>query len=140
MRPAFKEEVLPIIVGISVPPTRYDPDAVDTEVYCVNTTSLAYAISVRSESFTTVDEEEGTVVEHGSAPGKHRIQPGEYVMVADVEGWEWDGHVGIEVSFQAEGSSVITVKTYNLKEGGKEFLIAQLKKRGRIIAPGRRTI
>lgn len=131
----MKWSELPTIVRVSITQTRYDPGAVDAEIYCINTTPQSFSVSIRSESFTTVDEEDGHTVEHGSAPGQYFVSTGECVRVATVEGWEWDGHVGIEVTFRAEGSGVMIVRTYNLKEGGKEFSIAALNIKGRIISP-----
>lgn len=131
----MKPDKIPIIVRVSIPQTRFDPGAVDTELYCVNTTSQTYTIVIKGESFTTIDEREGHSVEHGSSPGKYQLLPGDCVKVADVEGWEWDGHVGIEVTFHAEGTEAIIVRNYNLKEGSKEFSISQLNRKGWIILP-----
>jgi hypothetical protein len=134
----MKQGELPTIVRVSIPQTRYNPDAVDADIYCVNTTSQSFSVAVRSQSFTTVDEADGLTVEHGSAPGQYFLSPGECVRMASVEGWEWDGHVGLEVTFKAGGSGAMIVRTYNLKEGGKEYLMATLNIRGRIISPEKR--
>jgi hypothetical protein len=134
----MKQGELPIIVRVSIPQTRYNPDAVDADIYCVNTTSQSFSVAVTSQSFTTVDEENGLTVEHGSAPGQYVLSAGECVWVASVEGWEWDGHIGLEVTFKAGGSGAMIVRTYNLKEGGKEFLLAPLNIKGRVISPEKR--
>jgi hypothetical protein len=126
---------LPILVRVTVPKTGFDPDAVDAEIYCVNTTAETFSISTAGESFTTLDEESGEGVKHGSQPLNFLLLPGELKLVADVKGWEWDGHVGIEITFQESGSSEITRKSYNLKQSKKDYLIESLNLKGRVIEP-----
>jgi hypothetical protein len=80
-----------------------DAGQIDTEVFVVNQTLITYQISSESTSFTTVDEEVGTVVQHGSAPKRIVLRPGEAALIATVRGWEWDGHVGMLIRFIREG-------------------------------------
>jgi hypothetical protein len=128
------KENLPIIVRTDVEQTKFDMDAVDAEVYCVNITDQEFFISTSSESFTTIDEESGDTASHGSNSVSKKLSPGEFFKIAEVKGWEWDGHVGIEVSFK-QNENVIT-KSYNLKESKSDFTISKNKK-GRIISPQR---
>jgi hypothetical protein len=104
---------LPLIVIVCV--DARSAGEVDTEVYCYNTTDRSWHIDVRSDSFTTIDEEVGTVVEHGSPPVSCLVKVDEAVKVADVQGWEWDGSVGIDVAFSVPGSSAKCHKSYFLK-------------------------
>ena len=115
--------------------TKFDPGAVDAEVYCMNTTKSVFMIETSSESFTTVDPENGDTVEHGSSPVDVTLQPGEVVLVADVKGWEWDGHVGLEVIFSKPQNKFSVTHSYNLKESSKDFYIPSIDKNGRTIAP-----
>jgi hypothetical protein len=124
----------PIIVRVNVPQTGFNPDAVDAEIYCVNVTDGVFLISTQSESFTTIDEEAGTTAAHGSDSITKKLLPGESFLIADVKGWEWDGHVGIEVAFKQEGIEKVIVKNYNLKESKSDFTISSGKK-GRVISP-----
>jgi hypothetical protein len=126
---------LPILVKVSVPQNGFNPDAVDAEIYCVNITAETFSISTSSESFTTLDEESGEGVNHGSQPLSFLLLPDEIKLVADVKGWEWDGHVGIKMSFQESGSSTVVTNDYNLKESKEDFLIESLNLKGRVIAP-----
>lgn len=130
-----KKENLPLVVRVYLVHSKFDPDAVDAEIYCVNTTETTFSIATKSESFTTVDEETGTVAEHGSSPKIISIASGESVLIADVKGWEWDGHVGINISFLEEGNNSTVVKSYNFKGSKSDFTIPSSGKTGRIIPP-----
>lgn len=101
---------IPLIVLVEI--DSKSADDVDTEVYCLNTTERAWLVDVQSESFTTVDEEVGTVVEHGSPPMSRLVEADEAVKVAEVRGWEWDGYVGIEVTFRVPDSEERYHETY----------------------------
>ena len=115
-KPTPISEELPIVVRVPVPQETFDAGAIDTKVYCVNTTPHAFRIAAHSVSFTTVDEETGDAVEHGSQPTDILLEPGATAEIADVAGWEWDGHVGIEVVFErADGKKPPARKSYNLK-------------------------
>lgn len=126
---------LPIIIRVSVIQPKFDPDATDAEIYCVNTTSKEFHISTNSESFTTIDEEIGTTINHGSQALTFKLAPNESVLVANVLGWEWDGHAGIEISFRQTGNDAVIVKSYNLKESKSDFTIPLSGKKGRVIPP-----
>lgn len=89
---------LPHIVCVRIPGVT-DASLVDTEVFAVNETLVTYQLFTESTSFTTADEELGTVVEHGSAPRVAALYPGEAALIGTVRGWEWDGHVGVLVRF-----------------------------------------
>jgi hypothetical protein len=126
---------LPLIVRVYLENTKFDPDAVDAEIYCVNTTSSTFSIATQSESFTTIDETTGEAAEHGSEPKNSSLTPGAHVLIADVKGWEWDGHVGIEVLFREEGEEAPIIKSYNFKGSNADFTIPSTEKKGRIIPP-----
>jgi hypothetical protein len=101
----------------------------------VNTTSSTFSIATQSESFTTIDENTGETAEHGSEPKNISLAPGTHVLIADVKGWEWDGHVGIEVLFREEGKGTPIIKSYNFKGSKADFTIPSTEKKGRIIPP-----
>ncbi|TND08741.1 MAG: hypothetical protein FD123_1957 [Bacteroidetes bacterium] len=128
-------QTLPLIIRVAVPQTVFNPGAVDTEVYCENTTAYVFIVSVSSGSFTTVDENTGDAVRHGSQPVNAVLQPGEAVPVADVAGWEWDGHVGLEIGFRHEGTGTVIRKSYNLKSSSSDHTIRANGKTGRVILP-----
>jgi hypothetical protein len=122
---------------VQVPQTGFDIDAVDVELYCVNTTEETFLIHSESESFTTIDEETGITAEHGSDPKKIKLAPGECIKVAEVKGWEWDGHVGMKISFVPGKTKPAIHKSYNFKESKGDFTIPSSGKLGRIIPPSR---
>jgi hypothetical protein len=122
----------PILVRVSVEHTVFDADA-DAKIYCVNVTEKTFSIST-SGSFTKI-EESGEGVQHGSPPLSFLLLPGELKLVADVEGWEWDGHAGIGITFQESGSSSVVTKAYNLKASKEDYLIEPLNLKGRVIDP-----
>jgi len=126
---------LPLIVRVSIAQPTFDPSGVDTEVYCVNTTSQGFTISTKSESFTTIEEQNGETATHGSPPESHWLAEGESALIAIVKGWEWDGHVGIQVVFQPIGNKATFIKSYNLKESKTDYTIEPLGIKGRIISP-----
>lgn len=111
---------LPLIVRVLIRGVS-DPGEIDTEVYCVNTTPDRFALEVRSSSFTTIDEEEGTVVKHGSGPIRGTLAPGAAVRVGQVRGWEWDGYVGLEVEYANCATGIRQGKSYSLKNTGSGY-------------------
>jgi hypothetical protein len=125
---------IPILVKVSLEGIS-DAGQVDTEVYCVNLTQQPFQISARSTSFTTVDEEAGTVIEHGSGPAWVILLPGEAKMVGDVAGWEWDGYVGMELRLREVGSTTGLRASFDLKRGAGDFTMKALGKRGQVIPP-----
>jgi hypothetical protein len=126
---------IPILVAVSLTGIS-DAGQIDTEIYCVNLTDKPFQVSTRSTSFTTVDEDTGAVVEHGSSPEQAILLPGEAKKVGDVAGWEWDGHVGIELRFREEGGAADLRASYDLKRAAESFKLETLDKTGRIIPPG----
>lgn len=129
------KENLPLIIRVDIPQTKFDVDAVDAEIFCVNTTSVIFSISSNSESFTTVDEEIGTVAQHGSDPVRISLAPGEFRKIAEVHGWEWDGHVGISIVFQSNEKKNSIVKNYDFKQSKSDFDFPNSALTGRIIPP-----
>jgi hypothetical protein len=125
---------IPILVRVMLAGVT-DAGQVDTEVYCVNLTQKSFQISTRSNSFTTVDEEVGTVVEHGSPPSEVLLLPGEAKQVGDVAGWEWDGYVGLELIFRELESAARLRVSYSLKTSAGDFTIESLGKSGQIVPP-----
>jgi len=128
------KQKLPVIVRVYLENQGFDMDAVDAEIYCVNNTPYTFFISTKSESFTTIDEDSGLTAEHGSDPLVKKLLSGEYYKIAEVKGWEWDGHVGIEVAFVQEKSENMVLKSYDFKTGKSNFSVAPDKK-GRLISP-----
>lgn len=129
------KDTLPIIVRIPVPQEKFDPDAIDTEVYCVNITNDNYRIEILPESFTTIDEESGATAAHGSPETHFMLGPGESAQAAEVAGWEWDGHVGIAVCFTNISNGAVSKRSYNLKHSVRSFFLSQHGKEGRVIPP-----
>jgi hypothetical protein len=123
---------IPIIVRVDIPGVT-DAGEVDAEVYCVNDTGEPFSIRVRSNSFTTVDEDAGTVVRHGSDPVERSLAPGAAVRIAAVRGWEWDGHVGVEVEYRGERGGGWERRTYGLKRSGERFRIDAVAREGCIV-------
>lgn len=123
---------LPLVVKVGLPAPK-DAGEIDTEVYCVNTTPHRFVVSTRSNSFTTVDEDTGTAIEHGSKPTKIQLGPGEAALVADVAGWEWDGHVGLDVMYEGGGNTVRG--NYDLKTAAGSYTITSVNKTGDIVPP-----
>lgn len=117
-----------------MPQAAFDIDAVDAEIYCVNATANTFFIATRSESFTTLDEETGLAAQHGSDPKMVLLAPGDSALIADVKGWEWDGHVGIHLSFLEKGKDTPVMKSYDFKKSISDLTIAP-GKTGRIIPP-----
>ncbi|CAN5369267.1 hypothetical protein BH09BAC5_BH09BAC5_21850 [soil metagenome] len=124
---------LPKLVRISILQTEFNPSAIDAEVYLVNDTELTFRIAVNSESFTTIDENSGETVEHGSLPAAFISLPGNVHLVANVEGWEWDGHVGVKLYFRENVSEEKSEKVYDLKSSSGDYFIEKMGISGRII-------
>jgi hypothetical protein len=105
---------LPIVLCLRTPGA--DAGAVDTEVYCINVTCQTLRIAVSSTGFSTIDDE-GTLLHHGSAPVELTLAPGEAACIGDVVAWEWDGHVGLFITFTNVETGRERRATYNLRHG-----------------------
>ena len=105
---------LPIVLTLHTLGTN--AGAVDTEVYCINVTHEAVRIAVRSTGFSAIDDE-GTLLHHGSPPVDLTLAPGEAACIADVVAWEWDGHVGLFITFTDVETGRVRRATYNLRHG-----------------------
>lgn len=126
---------IPLLIRVDVPFTTFDPDAPDAQIYCVNETQNPFEINSNSTSFTAIDEELGESISHGSAPVKKIILQGESALIADVLGWEWDGFVGLELTFINLTEKKSIVKNYNLKSGSGDYFSENSDLSGRIIPP-----
>ncbi len=126
---------LPILVKVWLEGVT-NAGEIDAEIYCINQTGQPFLVAARSTSFTTVDEETGSAVHHGSRPVEILIAPGEATLVGDVMGWEWDGVVGMELCFRAVGAAAGVRASYNLKEPQGPYAIEALGKNGFLIPPG----
>jgi hypothetical protein len=105
---------LPIVLNLRLPPAG--AGAIDTEVFCVNTTPHTYRVAVASTGFTTIDDD-GTLLHHGSKPVQVTLRPGDTGQIGDVVAWEWDGHVGLVIEFSNLDTGYACRATYNLKHG-----------------------
>ena len=107
--------------------------AVDTEVHCINVTREPVRIAVSSTGFSTIDDE-GTLLHHGSAPVELTLAPSEAARIGDVVAWEWDGHVGLFVTFTDVGTGRVRRVTYNLRHGvdHREPPAARIRCEGRL--------
>jgi hypothetical protein len=105
---------LPIVLALRLPPTG--AGAIDTEVYCVNTTAHTFRVAVTSTGFSTIDDD-GTPLYHGSKAVQVTLRPGDLGQIGDVVAWEWDGHVGLVIEFSNVETGYACRATYNLKHG-----------------------
>lgn len=126
---------IPLIIRVDIPFTTFNPDAPDTHIYCVNETQQSFHITTNSTSFTTIDEESGESVSHGSSPFEKIIHPGDVVQIANVLGWEWDGFVGIAVCFKNLSDNRQINCSYNLKSGVGDYFDVKSELAGRIVPP-----
>ncbi|WP_106640375.1 hypothetical protein [Allosphingosinicella vermicomposti] len=123
---------LPAIVRVSREGVT-DATEIDTDIYCANLTPTLFHVEVRSASFTTVDEETGAALAHGADAMAILLAPGATARIGDVAGWEWDGFVGLDIIFQADGATSRTRCRFRLGESVAAFKALGIE--GRLIAP-----
>lgn len=126
-------EVAITIVRVPVEQKTFDPDAVDAQIYCINTGNTPLSISFRNESFTTIDEETGLTASHGTDDHSFVLNPDEVKLIAVIQGWEWDGHVGMEIECKPLNGGTPIVQNYNFKSGSGDYTIESLSLTGRIM-------
>lgn len=126
-------EIPVTIVRVAVEQKTFDPGSVDTDIYCINSGKSDLVIAFKSESFTTIDEADGETVNHGDADHSFTLAPGAVKRIAQVEGWEWDGHVGMEISWRIADSDTIQTSSYDFKRGSGDYYIESLRVHGRMI-------
>lgn len=124
-----------LIIKVNVEQTKFDPGAVDAQVYCVNISTHDLEIEMLNQSFTTIDDDSGLTAQHGTSNHKFILKPNEVKLIAQVCGWEWDGHVGVEIKFNEVGSNLITKNSYDLKSSKQKYYIESLNLHGRIVEP-----
>lgn len=110
-----------------------DAGEIDTDIYCANLTATPFLVEVRSASFTTVDEATGAALTHGADPVAILLAPGAAAKIGDVAGWEWDGFVGLDLIFQADGAASRVRGRYRVGESAAPFNAIGIE--GRVIAP-----
>lgn len=123
-----------IVVKVPVEHKSFDPDAVDMRVYCINSGETLLHVNLKGESFITIDEVEGTAAGDSSVT-EFTLEPGAVQLIAEIEGWEWDGHVGMEIGFRSVGTEKNTVGSYDFKTSAGDYFIEALKLQGRIVKP-----
>ena len=129
---------LPLLVCVPIE-TGGNASLTDTEIYCVNLTSRTFEVAARNESFTTVDEETGAGIAHGSPPKTMVLAPGEAAQVGDVVAWEWDGAVGMNITYTPDGDGPPVFASFllNWDRGPETLTIPSNGKTGRIATPSR---
>lgn len=117
------------IIRTSVAQIKFNPDAIDTEIYIWNSGKDPISFYLKNNSFLTLDTE-GEVT---SGPSETEIlisiKPDQILKVGEIEGWEWDGHVGIEIILQDKKNSFL----YDLKLTGKNITVGTIS--GKEIKP-----
>lgn len=120
------------IVRVSVEQKIFDPDAVDAQIYCINTSGLDILVSTSNESFITIDEETGATANDNSSE-RFILKPGEVRLISEIAGWEWDGHVGMKISYAPVVGGKSVSKSYNFKSASGNYRIDSLNLKGRVI-------
>lgn len=124
-----------LIVRVNVEQTKFDIDAVDARVYRINTSEKELVVDTSGESFMTIDEESGATADDNSSD-RFILKPGEVRLIAEIAGWEWDGHVGMKISYAPVAGGGSTSKSYDFKSGNGDYMIELLKLQGRVV-PGK---
>lgn len=130
---------LPLLVCVPIE-TGGNASLIDTELYCVNLTSRTFDVDARSESHTTVDEETGAGIAHGSPPKSVVLAPGEAAQVGDVAAWEWDGAVGMSITYRPAGDDAPIYVSYlpsHFRRDSEPLVVPSNGKSGHIITPFR---
>ncbi len=120
------------IVRVSIVQTTFNPDAVDAQIYCINTGETDLNVKLLSESFITIDEESGDTADDSTAE-EFSLTPGEVRLISEIAGWEWDGHVGMKISYAPVDRGKSVVKSYDFKSGSGDYRITSLNLEGRIV-------
>lgn len=123
-----------LVVRVNVEQAEFNIDAVDARVYCINTSESDLLVTLASESFITIDEESGDTADDTTSD-KFKLAPGEVRLISEILGWEWDGHVGMKITYAPAAGGKPISKTYNFKSGSGDYRIESLKLEGRVV-PG----
>jgi hypothetical protein len=63
------------------------------------------------------------------------IAPSGVVLVHRVRGWEWDGYVGVVVSYEFGAGSSVVRRSYSLKRSAGPFVTETGRRLGVIVPP-----
>jgi hypothetical protein len=107
---------LPTLFTLEVP--SQTPDDVTDIIYLQNDTDRTFVATVISKFFTTVDEDSGEVLYHGSGGTDVELAPGQRVRVGDILGWEWDSVLDFRVEFRHARSTEPRRVSYTLRSQG----------------------
>lgn len=124
---AFRAETsddLPALLIQDVP-SRTADDVVDV-IYLQNDTERTYVATVRAKFSTTVDDESGEALHHGSAGTEVELAPGERARVGDIVGWELDSYLGFDIEFRRAEDCGSRRVHYDLGAGGRMRHVAGL--------------
>lgn len=122
-----------ILIRVPVEQKKFDPDAIDTQVYCINTSDHELHIKLNEESFLTLDEENGDAVSFSGAKKEFILAPEQAHLISEICGWEWDGHVGVELSVRSADNPEAKTYSYDFKSGSGDYYFEEQKVNARII-------
>jgi hypothetical protein len=111
------------LIKVKIIQTQFNPDAVDTEIYVYNSSEKTIELKIKNSSFITIDEENGNTAGPSSDFVLIKIKPNSFAIIAEIQGWEWDGFVGLEITDVKTGKEFC----YNLKNAGKPFKNDQIE-------------
>jgi hypothetical protein len=121
-----------LVIRVPVQQTEFNIDAIDTQIYCINTGEATLTVKTSSNSFITVDEVTGDTADDKSTV-KFTLVPGEVRLISEIAGWEWDGHVGMEITCISVDGDEPMRQNYNFKSGSSDYTIESLQLKGRIV-------
>ncbi len=98
--------------------SHHTADDVVEIIYLQNDTDRIWVATVRANFTTTVDDESGQALHHGSAGTEVKLAPGERARVGDVLGWELDSSLGLQIEFRHPEGNGARVVHYMLEFGG----------------------
>jgi len=124
-----------LVIRVNAEQKGFDIDAIDARIYCINTSDGELAIGISGESFMTVDEESGETADD-AATERFFLKPGEVHLIAEIAGWEWDGHVGMKITYAPLSGGKSISRSYDFKSGNSNYKIESLNLQGRVV-PGR---
>lgn len=120
------------IVRVNIEQTTFNPDAIDAQIYCINTSETQLQVDISGESFITIDEDSGETADDKFSD-RFKLAPGEVRLISEIAGWEWDGHVGMAIECSSPIDSQRFRTTYNFKSGSENYYVASLGLEGRVI-------
>jgi hypothetical protein len=115
-----------LVLGLALNPASKTADDKYADIYLLNRGNESFEIEAAADFSTTVNEDIGQTLVHGSRPNTLILSPGAYALVGDIIEWELDSALWFDIFFRKKKGTQWYWLSYHLKGSDAKIVIPQL--------------